>query len=825
MARRRHFLLSTPATTEQYASPGGGGKRSAVPPRQRQRHGSALLRDLATATEHEVESTVLVLEFESYPDIELAFESLARERSGIELLNVRHGGKSTFATVSVPVGKEVVFERLVTDYLAEKKDSRGQPRDNQRLVDAIKTIRAATVKALWTDSAEAFPSSEDEELWWEVWLSRTVEGGHARHMFRERAHAQGLRVAAGEVQFPERSVVLAFGTLAQFKASPLLLNGVSELRRGKETAEFFDSLPIGEQRQWVDSAIERASFAEEGVGVPYVCILDTGVTRDHPLLSRSLAASDVHILEPAWSIEDKEGHGTRMAGAALLGDLVAVLEGSDAISVDHRLESVKLLRRDGGNSGDPVFHGYLTTEAVARPEVTDPARARVFAMAVTARDARDRGRPSAWSATIDRLAADAEGEGANPRLILVSAGNVDDPEAWRSYPASNETDSIHDPGQAWNALTVGAFTEKASIAEADSEGYSALAPAGGLSPFSTTSLTWQAHWPLKPDVVFEGGNAAKDALGAVWLSSLSLLTTHERPLDAVLSTLNATSAATALAAKLAAEIMSAYPGLRPETVRGLIVHSAQWTETMRQQFLTDPATPSKGDVVRLIRRCGFGAPNAERALWTVENSLTLISEGRLQPFDPARREAGGKRRGVALRDMHLYEIPWPKEALEALRDTPVEMRVTLSYFIEPNPSARGVVSRYRYESHGLRFDVRRPVESVDQFRRRVNRAARDEDEGVGGTSEGDPGWLVGKQARHRGSLHSDLWRGTAAALASRGTLAVYPSQGWWKTRERLDQSDRESNYSLIVSIHVPGVETDLITEVENRIGVAVVVGT
>lgn len=35
------------------------------------------------------------------------------------------------------------------------------------------------------------------------------------------------------------------------------------------------------------------------------------------------------------------------------------------------------------------------------------------------------------------------------------------------------------------------------------------------------------------------------------------------------------------------------------------------------------------------------------------------------------------------RDMNLHSLPWPKDELEALQDTPVEMRITLSYFIEP----------------------------------------------------------------------------------------------------------------------------------------------
>ena len=47
----------------------------------------------------------LQVEFESFPDVELAFESLARERSGIELSNIRHEENRTLATVFVPDGK------------------------------------------------------------------------------------------------------------------------------------------------------------------------------------------------------------------------------------------------------------------------------------------------------------------------------------------------------------------------------------------------------------------------------------------------------------------------------------------------------------------------------------------------------------------------------------------------------------------------------------------------------------------------------------------------------------------------------------------------
>tara|TARA_R110001599_G_scaffold353151_2_gene590450 strand:+ start:11655 stop:12971 length:1317 start_codon:yes stop_codon:yes gene_type:complete len=437
-------------------------------------------------------------------------------------------------------------------------------------------------------------------------------------------------------------------------------------------------------------------------------------------------------------------------------------------------------------------------------------------MAITAKDNRDRGRPSAWSATIDRLAYDAEDQAETPKLFIVSAGNIKDQNAWLEYPDSNTTDGIHDPAQAWNALTVGAMTNLVHITEPDSEAYQPIAQEGGLSPFSTTSSTWQPHWPLKPDVVFEGGNAAKDEIGAVWMPSLSLLTTNARINDRLFTTTNATSAASALAARMSAQLMAKYPELWPETIRGLVIHSAEWTPTMKEMYLPARGLPTKSQIAQLVRHCGFGQPNAERAQSSAENSLTMICEEQLYPF---QRESGKEPK---LRDMNLHRLPWPLEALEALGETEVEMRVTLSYFIEPNPSARGVTSRYRYESHGLRFDVKRPLESEQDFRSRINAAAREDEERTS-SSDTDPAWLLGKKNRHKGSLHSDIWKGTAVALASRGLIAVYPALGWWKTRKTLERYNQSARYSLIISIKAPEVDVDLYTPIANQIGVPIVI--
>jgi hypothetical protein len=123
-------------------------------------------------------------------------------------------------------------------------------------------------------------------------------------------------------------------------------------------------------------------------------------------------------------------------------------------------------------------------------------------------------------------------------------------------------------------------------------------------------------------------------------------------------------------------------------------------------------------------------------------------------------------------------------------------------------------------SHGLRFDAKRPDESERDFRTRINVAARDEEERTRSRGS-DSGWLIGTRNRHRGSLHSDIWRGSAADSASRGTLAVYPALGWWKTRSHLERYDKSARYSLIISIHAPEIDVDLYNAVANQITTSV----
>lgn len=827
--RRPHLVLANTSTAQAFTAPSSGGGASVVPVLDRAQHGNALkaqLRALAPLSQQAVaaqqeqglESGLgLQVQFVGQPDAALAFESLGFElgkdaQKKIEVLSVRVDGDTTSANVFVPDGKLAHFEKYVEDYLAERKKVNGDALDHHALLNTISAIRRAEVRALWTDDPALLPQDTTEAIWWEVWLPVRGDRQAVLADFRKLAALAQCQVSEHHIGFPERTVVLMFGSEQQFSTSVMTLNCVAELRRAKETAHFFDGMTPPEQQEWADETLARLTVAIDDDSTPRVCLLDSGVNRGHPLLSPFIANADLHTVDPAWGVDDTANHGTGLAGLVALGDLSAALATDGPIAVAHRLESVKLTPEQGANPGDSRQHGYLFAEAVSRPEVTAPHRLRVFTSAVTSDDDRDRGRPSAWSATVDRLACDYDGNGQFPRLFVLCAGNTEDAQSWNTYPISLGSRGIRDPGQAWNALTVGACTEKVTITEPDAQGLVPVAPSGGLSPYTRTSNGWHSAWPLKPDVVFEGGNAGRDALGAIGVTSLHLLTAHNLPLERLFTATNATSAASALGARMAAQLMAAYPTLRPETIRALIVHSAEWTTAMQAGYLPAHGHANKADYVNLIRHCGWGVPSLERALWSAGNSLTLVVEDMVRPF----QKVTGK--GVVSRDMNLHTLPWPKEQLLALPpDTQVELCVTLSYFIEPNPSARGTSSKFHYPSHRLRFDVQRPLDATtDDFVARINAAAEREDDGDP-IDPRDPNWILGDRQRHRGSLHKDIWRGTAAELANRGFIAVYPAKGWWRTRPAQERYDLPARYSLIVSIRTPETDVDLYTPIAQQV--------
>jgi len=84
-------------------------------------------------------------------------------------------------------------------------------------------------------------------------------------------------------------------------------------------------------------------------------------------------------------------------------------------------------------------------------------------------------------------------------------------------------------------------------------------------------------------------------------------------------------------------------------------------------------------------------------------------------------------------------------------------------------------------------------------------------------SSADSEWVLGPNLRKLGSIHSDTWRGTAASLAERGYIAVYPVLGWWRENPRHQRWNKRARYSLVASIRSPETNVELYSAVQTII--------
>ena len=741
------------------------------------------------------------LDFELSAGSENAAELLENRRKQIELVAFHqpNATKAAIATVFVPDTASNHFLSKVDQYENENT-KKGHPK-GETLVASINRVMIAAMRSLYTDDPALYPA-EGEAIWWEVWLrSGRTEA------FLTVTQRLNLAVQRPHLVFPDRDVYLVHGNAEMIGRLFLNCDSIAELKRAKDLPAQFVTWSNVEQAELATDLAERLAMpADTKISV---CILDTGVTQNHPLLAPALDQNDVQAYDPTWETRDIRGHGTNMAGIALYGDLALSLESSERVTLTHRLESVKVLPDEGNN--DPKLYGAITRDAISQAEITAPSRHRAVCLAVTSDIDTNRGRPSSWSAAIDQICF---GEQDHRRLILISAGNIRQDISKNDYPARNEIEPIENPAQAWNAITIGAFTEKTTINDPSFAGWEPVAPAGDLCPTSRTSVSWERQWPVKPDILMEGGNWAASDDDCDCPDDLGILTTFRDPTIRYFDIFRDTSAATAAASHLAGKILTAMPERWPETIRALMVHSAEWTPVMREQFDVATAEHQKRT---LLCKYGYGVASYDRAILSAANDLTLIAEDELQPF----WKGDGS---IKTRHMNLHEFPWPRTELEQLGETQVELRVTLSYYIEPNPGERGWLRRHRYASHALRFAVKRELESIQEFRSRINAAVDAEEAGMTPVAGGADHWLLGR-IRNYGSIHSDHWYGSAADLAQKSAIGVYPIGGWWKENPGHERYNNRVRYSLVVSIRAASSEIDIYTPVWTQITLPVPVVT
>lgn len=834
-----HIKIDGYATNEPYQYPYTVNIDFTIAQRNRTTHGNRILGQLAQILErfeqlqeedlldNILRDDAIYVEFVSEWALPFKFASLhsdstrpkfqilkvVKETSALEPFHER------FRTlVMLTKGGISHFIKHVTDYINPEKDVPKIDKEgnvlalnpkNNALIANIEVIKMATLKEFWSDSPEIPFPPVNEVRWWEVWFRKTSNDEERFGRVMQNLQAIGAQIGESELTFPEHFVRLVKATADQLSASLMLLDNLAEIRNPQETADCFMREGVVGREQWIADLIARTDIVIDDAST-FICLLDSGVNNRHPLISPFLPDDRLYAHNPAWGNHDSwhgEGHGTGMAGLALYGDLTDALNSPGRILIRHGLESFKV--KEYGVINDPVLYGTITQNAVNLPAITHPDNRRIFCLSITDADFAFRGRPSSWSAMIDRISFGDPLNASPAQLFIISSGNVNT-GMHGDYSSLNDTTSIHDPGQSYNALTIGTYTRMDRFNPTETPGWRVLAPNGGMSPSNSTSLLWESQWPNKPDLVLEGGNMITNGTDVAHSPNLQLVSTSKRHLHQQLQFFGDTSGAAALASRMAAELSSAYPNFWPETVRAFMVHSAEYTDQMLGGKTAGTLTAAEKR--SLLRRFGYGVPNLSRALNSASNSLHLVMERTIQPY----QQIGAAN--PKYNEYHLFQLPWPAEVLRtALADKNVQLKITLSYYIEPNPGERRYANNFQYHSHSLDFMLIKPAEGLDAFKLRLSKASEEDDqEGV--IKRTGEVWSF-KTARSRGSVKKDYVTTSGADLSTRHVMAVYPKNGWYKTRKKLGLANKQVRYSLVVSIETEETEINIYNPVIELIAI------
>lgn len=800
--QKNHFYLGNQiAETKEFTPRQRGGQPNTMPQRNRIEHAELLKEQYqnsfnqAIALQNELVAGDLPVADGVYLDFEVNKKLISNSfhtKQGAKIMKVSDKSEEN-ANVTV------FIEKKDKEWLSKKadeyatKDTKNGNVSNEKLIAPIEEINLSDIHSLY-ESSESFDRlTENETLLFELWINKRTDFSIKDYSIEDISNTLnvlGIECNIGNrLQFEDVDVFLIKTTKNVLESLPNHLGYIEEIRRYRQPSILTETHEAN--REWNDLISDDINF---NITNDSICIgiLDTGVNNAHKLLAPALPdARMVSAINVPDNI-DKSFHGTDMAGLALLGDLTELAYQRGSVSeIEHSLASVKIYEE--GHQTQSDFYGAVIEDAIDQAQSMG---ATLNCMAITDDVSLD-GHPTSSSAALDESIYHG---GRCDRLVMVSAGNIQPADVDKTgYLKSCRANAILSPSQAWNALTVGAFTEKTIIS--NRQGHQPLAALGALSPVSRTTDCWN-NGQIKPEIVMEGGNLAlHNILGIVTNDDLSLITTSQ-DLQQPLEAFNATSAATALASRLAAKIKTANPSLNMLSVRALMVHSAVWT----------PAMTNLGKPKDIMPLCGYGVPNEDTALFSNEKCATFVFENEIVPFINCGMSSSNQ-----YNEMHYYDLPWPTELLESMLNESVTMRITLSYYVKPAPGTGGKNNKYRYPSATLHFDVKTAIESEDEFLRRRNKK-----EGESSDTNNSSRWEVGQQRRENGTVQSDWFTCTAQELAACGKIVVYPSSGWWKER-KLENVENMIKYSLVISIK--SEETEVYQAVEmainNEIGIQI----
>jgi hypothetical protein len=665
---------------------------------------------------------------------------------GLNPIEERDGG------ILVSIAPDVTLPALVSKaegYISQRTDS-GNPRYGGVIAPIEKIRPAGREDKLGERLAaliEAGQLSPDQPIWVEIELAggQSESGTQNRQEFNDY-----LRHFSGDLPPYAAQVVTATGNFlveADYSLHRVLLPGRAVFDLLDDSRAHWvlsiDLVPQIEERLpplTAGANLEPPVLPALPADAPRVVIIDSGLADDHPLFrdgqGRTIVGRQQSFLPEAVAAarltEDEidHGHGTAVASVVAYGSLAELGHNpAAAVAPKFWLETAKILapaRRlePEYESGSLQLHPQQFPKALMR-EIVDafhrplPQQCKLFNLGLGTTP-----HPLAsianWAEEIDNLTAQ------NDLLFVTATGNLSPAEIARLQPVEGDyPDYLLDPrarltgpAQAYHALSVGALAPPAATLRRDS----GLAPAGQPAPFSRAGLL--KFGPVKPDVVEFGGNLSRDLTAA--LESAILVADRNYASGESPSPLGfqiGTELAAAKVTHLAGRIQAQHPQASANLIRALIVNSAGWPQSFVEHLHNTPdeATLSKEARLLLLRTCGYGVPQPDKALSANSRCLVFVAE---EQFSWSKDDKNSTGRYPA--KVSFFTIRFePDDLFNLPPATRLRVSVTLAY----NPGVRKT-QRRRYQAVDVRWDLRRRDEASEEFREKWLAEVNDSEEEV-----------------------------------------------------------------------------------------------
>ena len=208
--------------------------------------------------------------------------SFENVKAGIKLLNVKKtlSPEDLKLTVFIPDKSSTFFEARINSYLSENTEN-GNPKF-QDSIASIKDISLTELKDLWLDDYEYIPQTEKQwcEIWFYFELSSDID------ILKKKINHLGIEFRDKIITFPEKVVILCKVNQTDLIRMIDEIGYISEIHLFWEPISFYTKDNTqSDNNQWIANILNRIQDQKER---SRLCILDTGISYNHPLDRKSV---------------------------------------------------------------------------------------------------------------------------------------------------------------------------------------------------------------------------------------------------------------------------------------------------------------------------------------------------------------------------------------------------------------------------------------------------------------------------------------------------------------------------------------------------------